>query len=46
MPVAPFIIGARRVRGILRTTTGATYTSDGVISLGGRDYKGALTEWA
>lgn len=35
-----------RVRGILRTSTGATYTSDGVISLDGRDYKGALAEWA
>jgi hypothetical protein len=34
-----------RVRGMLRTTTGATYLSDGVVSLDGRTYKGTLSEW-
>jgi hypothetical protein len=34
-----------RVRGVLRSSAGATYTSDGVVSLDGRSYKGALTEW-
>lgn len=35
-----------RVRGILRTSTGTTYRTDGILSLNGRTYKGALTEWA
>jgi hypothetical protein len=35
-----------RVRGMLRTSTGATYLSDGVVSLSGRTYKGTLSEWA
>ena len=35
-----------RVRAVLRTSTGATYTSDGIVRLDGRTYKGALTEWA
>jgi hypothetical protein len=34
-----------RVRGLLRTSAGTTYTSDGVVSLNGRAYKGELTEW-
>ena len=35
-----------RVRGLMRTSAGTTYTSDGVVSLDGRTYKGELTEWA
>jgi len=35
-----------RVRGLMRTSAGTTYTSDGVVSLNGRTYKGELTEWA
>lgn len=35
-----------RVRGLMRTTAGTTYTSDGVVSLDGRTYEGELTEWA
>jgi hypothetical protein len=34
-----------RVRGTLRTSTGAMFQSDGVISLDGRTYKGSLTAW-
>jgi len=34
------------VRGLMRTSAGTTYTSDGVVSLDGRTYKGELTEWA
>ncbi len=34
-----------RVRGTLRTSTGAMFQSDGVVSLDGRTYKGSLTEW-
>jgi hypothetical protein len=34
-----------RVRGVLRTSAGAMYLSDGVVSLDGRTYKGKLTEW-
>lgn len=34
-----------RVRGLLRTSTGAMYQSDGIVSLDGRTYKGTLTEW-
>jgi hypothetical protein len=34
-----------RVRGLLRVSTGATYLSDGVVSLSGRTYKGTLSEW-
>ena len=30
----------------MRPSTGTTYTSDGVVSLNGRTYKGELTEWA
>jgi hypothetical protein len=33
-----------RVRGLLRVSTGATYLSDGVVSLDGRTYKGTLSE--
>jgi len=35
-----------RVRGTLRTSTGAMFRSDGIISLDGRTYKGQLTEWS
>ena len=34
-----------RVRGLLRTSAGTVLLSDGVVSLGGRAYKGTLTEW-
>jgi hypothetical protein len=34
-----------RVRGTLRTSTGAMFNSDGIISLDGRTYKGNLTSW-
>lgn len=34
-----------RVRGLLRTSTGTMYRSDGVVSLDGRTYKGTLAEW-
>jgi hypothetical protein len=34
-----------RVRGVLRTSTGALYLSDGVISLDGRTYKGKMSAW-
>jgi hypothetical protein len=34
-----------RVRSILRTSTGAVYRTDGVISLKGRTYKGTVTAW-
>jgi hypothetical protein len=30
----------------MRTSTGTTFTSDGVVSLDGRTYKGVLTDWA
>ena len=35
-----------RVRGTLRTSTGAMFRSDGIISLDGRTYKGSLTAWS
>jgi hypothetical protein len=35
-----------RVRGLMRTSAGTTYTSDGVVSLSGCTYKGELSEWA
>ena len=35
-----------RVRGLMRTSAGTTYTSGGVVSLDGRTYKGQLSEWA
>jgi len=34
-----------RVRGLLRVSTGATYLSDGVVSLDGCTDKGTLSEW-
>lgn len=35
-----------RVRGLLATSQGTVYTSDGIVSLDGRTYVGKLTEWA
>ena len=35
-----------RVRGLMRTSTGAMYLTDGILSLDGRKYKGTVTEWS
>jgi hypothetical protein len=35
-----------RLRGILRTSTGAVFRSEGVLSLAGRSYKGSFSEWS
>lgn len=34
-----------KLRGILRTSTGTVFRSEGVLSLDGRTYKGTFSEW-